>query len=342
MKILVTGGAGFIGSALVRYLVDIEHIQVINVDCLTYAGNLDNLSKIRNAELHSFEKVDICDLAALETIYNKYKPDKVIHLAAESHVDRSIYDPYSFINTNIIGTFNLLKCSQNYYDQLRGTSAEDFKFLHVSTDEVFGDLKQDAPAFTEENRYKPNSPYSASKASSDHFVRAWNNTYGLPTLITNCSNNYGPYHYPEKLIPLMITNALRGQELPIYGDGKQIRDWLYVEDHAEALFKVITEGEPSSTFNIGGFNEKTNIEVVHQICDYLDSKKLYKNLGIGSFRDQIKNIKDRPGHDVRYAIDSSKIKNELGWVPKQIFEVGLIKTIEWYLDNKWWWEKLIK
>lgn len=333
-KILVTGGAGFIGSAVIRHIINSTNDVVINVDKLTYAGNLNSLGNALKSDRHIFEKVDICDAISLKNVFEKYKPNKVMHLAAESHVDRSIDAPSDFIQTNIIGTYNLLQVSLEYFKK----ENSDFLFHHISTDEVYGDLgesKEDL--FTEETSYKPSSPYSASKASSDHLVRAWNRTYGLPTLITNCSNNYGPYHFPEKLIPHMILNALSSKALPVYGDGSQIRDWLYVEDHARALYKVVTEGKAGETYNIGGHNEKKNLEVVETICSILDElvpkNESYKNL--------ITFVKDRPGHDVRYAIDASKIERELGWKPEETFESGILKTVKWYLENREWWESVL-
>lgn len=347
-KIVVTGGAGFIGSAVVRYIINQTPHTVINVDKLTYAGNLDSLKSVSNSTRYNFERVDICDYNKLEEVFRKYKPTKVMHLAAESHVDRSIEGPADFINTNIIGTFNLLEVSRRY---LSSEPQIGFKFHHISTDEVYGDLPHpdecegELPLFTENTSYKPSSPYSASKASSDHLVRAWARTYGLPTLVTNCSNNYGPFHYPEKLIPLIILNAIHGKSLPVYGDGSQIRDWLYVEDHARALYKIVMEGKIGETYNIGGFNEKRNIDVVKTICSILDSiYPVVSNSNISSeiksYFDLVTPVADRPGHDRRYAIDSTKIKNELGWEPLESFESGIEKTISWYLQNKDWWSKL--
>lgn len=337
--ILVTGGAGFIGSAVIRFLISNTDHRVINVDKLTYAGNLDSLSSVSDSSRYFFEKVDICDFAKLEEVFLRHRPTKVMHLAAESHVDRSITGPADFINTNIIGTFNLLEISRlHFLDQ------KNFRFHHISTDEVYGDLPHpdeqegELPLFTEKTSYKPSSPYSASKASSDHLVRAWARTYGMPVVITNCSNNYGPYHYPEKLIPLMILNALHGKPLPVYGDGSQIRDWLYVEDHARALYKVLMEGKTGETYNIGGFNEKRNVEVVNTICKILDEVHPAKE----SYSKLITRVTDRPGHDRRYAIDSSKIKHELGWEPLESFESGIRKTVLWYLDNGAWWGKLYR
>lgn len=334
MKIIVTGGAGFIGSALIRYLItDTNHI-VLNLDKLTYAANLSSLKTIEKDPRYIFKKADICDKAAVEKIFEEFKPDAVMHLAAESHVDRSIDSAEEFIKTNIIGTFNLLECSRHYW---KNSKKEDFRFHHISTDEVFGSLGCEN-LFTEETAYSPNSPYSASKASSDHLVRAWYHTYGLPTLITNCSNNYGPYHFPEKLIPLMILNALDSKKLPVYGEGKNIRDWLFVEDHVKALYLVLKKGTIGETYNIGGNCEKQNIEVVHKICDILDELRPLM-LG-GSYREQIVFVQDRPGHDLRYAIDASKINKELGWAPEETFDTGIRKTIQWYLDNADWYKEI--
>ena len=338
MKILVTGGAGFIGSALVRHIINNTSDRVINLDKLTYAGNLESLISVENNERYTFEQVDICNHEALECIFAQHKPDAVMHLAAESHVDRSITGPAEFIQTNIVGTYNLLEASRQYWNQLDIGAQKAFRFHHISTDEVYGDLPHPSeqsgvlPLFTEETSYEPSSPYSASKASSDHLVRAWFRTYGLPTIVTNCSNNYGPYHFPEKLIPLVILNALEGKPLPIYGQGDQIRDWLYVEDHARALYKVVTEGKVGETYNIGGHNEKQNIDVVETICSILDEVCPKET----QYAEQITHVTDRPGHDRRYAIDSSKMKKELNWLPEETFETGLRKTVEWYLNNQEW------
>jgi dTDP-glucose 4,6-dehydratase len=341
MKILVSGGAGFIGSALLRYLIRHTEHNVVNVDKLTYAGNLDSLSSVSDHEDYIFEQVDICDSRELERVFNKYQPTAVMHLAAESHVDRSIDGPAEFIATNIVGTFNLLEVSRRYYHSLDTPMQKRFRFHHISTDEVYGDLGGEDDLFVETTPYAPSSPYSATKASSDHLVRAWGRTYGLPILVTNCSNNYGPHHFPEKLIPHIILNALQGKALPIYGDGQQIRDWLYVEDHAKALVKVVSEGNVGETYNIGGHNEKTNLSVVEAICELLEELAPKKPEGITHYRELISFVNDRPGHDMRYAIDGSKIKRELGWVPEQTFETGLRKTVQWYLDNEFWWSRVI-
>lgn len=336
---LVTGGAGFIGSAVVRELIVNSGHRVVNVDKLTYAGNLASLSSVEQDPRYVFEQVDICDPGEVSRLFQQYQPDVVMHLAAESHVDRSIDGPAEFINTNIVGTYTLLEAARSYWQQQGRPAA--FRFHHISTDEVYGDLHGSDDLFTETTPYAPSSPYSASKASSDHLVRAWQRTYNLPTLVTNCSNNYGPYHFPEKLIPLMILNALAGKPLPVYGDGAQIRDWLYVEDHARALIKVATEGEVGETYNIGGHNEKKNIEVVQLICDLLEELVPQRPQGISAYRDLITFVEDRPGHDVRYAIDARKIQRELGWVPQETFETGLRKTVQWYLERKDWWQPLV-
>lgn len=341
MNILVTGGAGFIGSAVVRYIIKSTNHRVVNLDKLTYAGNLESLADVQEHERYEFERVDICDRDELDEVFSKYKPDAVMHLAAESHVDRSIDGPAAFIETNIVGTYTLLEAARHYWNTLEGESKAVFRFHHISTDEVYGDLEGTAALFIEETSYSPSSPYSASKASSDHLVRAWQRTYDLPTLVTNCSNNYGPYHFPEKLIPLMILNALDGKPLPIYGDGMQIRDWLYVEDHARALYKVVTEGKVGETYNIGGHNEKANIEVVKTICALLEELVPNKPQGVKQYQDLIQFVADRPGHDVRYAIDASKIERELGWKPEETFESGIRKTVEWYLNNREWWSRVL-
>lgn len=336
MKILVTGGAGFIGSAVIRYILTHTDDSVVNLDKLTYAGNLESLASVSHHPRYTFEQADICDRAALEEIFVTHRPDAVMHLAAESHVDRSIDGPSAFIQTNVVGTYTLLEVSRSYWQGLGAIEKNQFRFHHVSTDEVFGDLGQSADLFTENTCYSPSSPYSASKASSDHLVRAWYRTYGFPVLVTNCSNNYGPYHFPEKLIPLMILNALEGRTLPVYGQGNQIRDWLYVEDHARALYRVICNGRLGETYNIGGFNEKTNMEVVCGICDLLMELSPEKPKDICHYRDLIVHVPDRPGHDLRYAIDATKMKNELGWLPDETFETGLRKTVEWYLNHLEW------
>jgi dTDP-glucose 4,6-dehydratase len=333
MKILVTGGAGFIGSALIRHIIDNTNDSVVNVDKLTYAGNLESLKSVSDNKRYHFEHVDICDRDALEKVFSNHQPDLVMHLAAESHVDRSIHGPGDFIQTNIVGTYTLLETARQYYQHLDDAGKKQFLFHHISTDEVYGDLGETNDLFTETHAYDPSSPYSASKASSDHLVRSWNRTYKLPVVITNCSNNYGPYHFPEKLIPLVILNAKEGKPLPVYGDGSQIRDWLYVDDHARALYKVVTEGENGETYNIGGHNEITNIEVVHAICDILDTLLPDKPNGIKHYRELITHVTDRPGHDIRYAIDASKIQKELNWIPTESFETGIKKTVEWYIDN---------
>lgn len=331
--ILVTGGAGFIGSALVRLLVKNRDLRVVNVDALTYAGNLESLSEIKNEDNYCFEQVNICDAPALNELFDRYEPTAVMHLAAESHVDRSIDGPAAFIDTNVLGTYNMLEASRAFWNKLMGNAKQDFRFHHISTDEVYGSLP-DTGLFTETSPYQPNSPYSASKAASDHLVRAWFHTYGFPVLLTNCSNNYGPYQFPEKLIPLMILNALEGKPLPIYGAGDNVRDWLYVDDHVKALTVVLEKGVPGQTYNIGGHNEKTNMEVVKTVCALLD--ELVPDSEFKPHESLIEFVKDRPGHDKRYAIDAGKIKQELGWVPEETFETGLRKTVQWYLDNRSW------
>ena len=338
-RILVTGGAGFIGSALIRHLIDSSYHEVANLDKLTYAGNLESLGSTANSPRYRFYRVDICDAAALDRVFAEFQPTAVMHLAAESHVDRSIDGPADFIQTNILGTYTLLEATRRYWNTLEPESKASFRFHHISTDEVYGDLEGTDDLFTETTPYAPSSPYSASKASSDHLVRAWQRTYGLPTIVTNCSNNYGPYHFPEKLIPHMILNALAGKPLPVYGDGSQIRDWLYVEDHARALVEVVTRGEIGETYNIGGHNEKRNLEVVETICALLDELKPAADGR--SYKELITFVKDRPGHDRRYAIDASKIERELGWKPQETFESGIRKTVQWYLDNRQWWERVL-
>lgn len=341
MKILVTGGAGFIGSAVVRHIIENTRDCVVNVDKLTYAGNLESLESVENNPRYVFEQVDICDAKELTRVFEQHQPDAVMHLAAESHVDRSIDGPAAFIETNIVGTYTLLEAARAYWNSLNDEKKAAFRFHHISTDEVYGDLEGTDDLFTETTPYAPSSPYSASKASSDHLVRAWLRTYGLPTIVTNCSNNYGPFHFPEKLIPLMILNALDGKSLPVYGNGQQIRDWLFVEDHARALYKVVTEGEVGETYNIGGHNEKANIDVVRTICSLLEELVPNKPEGVAKYEDLITYVKDRPGHDVRYAIDAAKIGRELGWKPQETFESGIRKTVEWYLNNKKWWSRVL-
>ncbi|MCB8889538.1 dTDP-glucose 4,6-dehydratase [Halomonas malpeensis] len=333
---LITGGAGFIGSAVIRELKRNTSHRIVNVDKLTYAGNLESLPGIEPGERYAFERADIGDAAAMARIFATYQPDVVMHLAAESHVDRSIDGPAAFIQTNVVGTTVLLEAARTYWAGLDAERKAAFRFHHISTDEVYGDLEGTEELFTEQTPYAPSSPYSASKASSDHLVRAWQRTYGLPTLITNCSNNYGPYHFPEKLIPLMILNALAGKPLPVYGDGQQIRDWLYVEDHARALIEVATKGQIGETYNIGGHNEKANLTVVEMLCDLLQELVPQET----AYRDLITFVTDRPGHDIRYAIDAGKIERELGWTPQETFETGLRKTVQWYLDNQAWWKRV--
>ena len=340
MKIIITGGAGFIGSAVVRHIVNDTLDEVVVVDSLTYAGNLESLSNEFNNKRFCFEEVNICDRDALDEIFSKHKPDAVMHLAAESHVDRSIDGPAAFIETNVVGTYTLLEAARSYWNGLEQGAKAAFRFHHISTDEVYGDLEGTDDLFTETTPYAPSSPYSASKASSDHLVRAWLRTYGLPTIVTNCSNNYGPYHFPEKLIPLIILNALAGKPLPVYGNGSQIRDWLYVEDHARALYTVVTQGVVGETYNIGGHNERKNIDVVTTICALLEELVPAKPAGVAQYQDLITYVKDRPGHDLRYAIDASKIERELGWVPAETFESGIRKTVEWYLNNETWWRRV--
>ncbi|WGS50613.1 dTDP-glucose 4,6-dehydratase [Paraburkholderia sp. D15] len=331
--ILVTGGAGFIGANFVLDWLNASDEAVLNVDKLTYAGNLSTLQSLQDNPLHVFVRADICDRATLDTLFAEHKPRAVLHFAAESHVDRSIHGPADFVQTNVVGTFTLLEAARAYWSALNDADKAAFRFLHVSTDEVFGSLSPTDPQFSETTPYAPNSPYSATKAGADHLVRAYHHTYGLPTLTTNCSNNYGPYHFPEKLIPMVIASALAGKPLPIYGDGQNVRDWLYVGDHCAAIREVLKRGTPGETYNVGGWNEKTNLDVVHTLCDLLDELSPKQ---AGSYREQITFVKDRPGHDRRYAIDARKLERELGWKPAETFETGLRKTVQWYLDNQPW------
>jgi dTDP-glucose 4,6-dehydratase len=339
-KLLITGGAGFIGSAVIRHIINNTKHSVVNVDKLTYAGNLESLESIKKDARYAFEQADICDADEIKRIFNKYQPDVVMHLAAESHVDRSIDGPGEFIQTNIVGTYVLLEEARDYWSNLEGNKKDIFRFHHVSTDEVYGDLEGTDDLFTEDTAYAPSSPYSAAKASSDHLVRAWQRTFKFPTLITNCSNNYGPYQFPEKLIPLIILNALEAKNLPIYGDGKQIRDWLYVDDHARALLHVALTGKIGETYNIGGHNEMQNIEVVRTVCSILDELVPSKIDGIKQYEELIIYVGDRAGHDIRYAIDATKIENELGWTPDETFKTGIKKTVQWYLNNNTWCERV--
>ena len=336
MRLIVTGGAGFIGSAVIRHIINNTDDEVLVIDKLTYAGNLESLTGVASNERFHFNQIDICDRKSLDLIMKEFQPDIVMHLAAESHVDRSIDNPSTFIETNIIGTYTLLEAVLAYWKSLDIVKKESFRFHHISTDEVYGDLHGTTDLFTEKTPYSPSSPYSASKASSDHLVRAWHRTFELPIVITNCSNNYGPYHFPEKLIPLMILNALEGKPLPVYGNGQQIRDWLYVEDHARALYLVATQAKVGENYNIGGHNERKNIDVVNLICDLLEELVPNKPNGVTNYKDLISFVTDRPGHDQRYAIDSSKLYHDLGWKPQETFESGMRKTVEWYLKNSEW------
>ncbi len=335
-RLIITGGAGFIGSSLIRYLVKNQLAEICNLDKLTYAGNLESLREIDGSPLYRFAQLDICDRDGVARLFAEFQPDAIMHLAAESHVDRSIDDPLCFVRTNVLGTANLLQCALEYWRDLPAERKTTFRFQHISTDEVYGSLGPDG-FFSETTPYHPKSPYSASKASSDHLVRAWGHTYGMPVLISNCSNNYGPYHFPEKLIPLVILNALDGKPLPIYGNGDNIRDWLYVEDHAKALWLINQKGTPNETYNIGGHNERTNLQVVQTICKILDDLKPKAS---GKYEDQITFVKDRPGHDLRYAIDATKLCNDLGWKPEEDFDSGIRRTVQWYLDNAWWWKPI--
>ena len=340
-RVIVTGGAGFIGSALIRLLIRETDFEVLTLDALTYAGNLSSLKEIEDSPRYRFVQADICDRAVVEEVFASFQPDAIMHLAAESHVDRSIDGPLAFVRTNVLGTATLLDVANGYWRNLPDDRRSAFRFQHISTDEVYGSLGPEG-FFTEKTPYDPRSPYSASKASSDHLVKAWFHTYGLPVLLTNCSNNYGPYHFPEKLIPLVILNALDGKPLPIYGKGENIRDWLYVEDHARALLRVLTAGRPGETYNVGGHNERTNLQVVTAICETLDRlcPERMSALGIDSFKSLITFVKDRPGHDLRYAIDPAKLVAELGWQPRESFDTGIVKTVQWYLDNDWWWRPI--
>ena len=336
LKVIVTGGAGFIGSALIRYLIREAEVDVLNIDKLTYAGNPASLKEVETSPRYRFSRTDICDAPAVAALFREFQPDAIMHLAAESHVDRSIDAPLEFVRTNVLGTATLLNAALDYWRGLDAEKRSAFRFQHISTDEVYGSLGPTG-LFTEKTPYDPRSPYSASKASSDHMVRAWHHTFGLPVLLSNCSNNYGPYHFPEKLIPLVILNALDGKALPIYGKGENIRDWLYVEDHARALWLINRRGKVGETYNIGGRNERTNIQVVRAICAILDELRPKAS---GSYADQITFVSDRPGHDLRYAIDADKLRNELGWEPREDFDSGLRLTVEWYLNNAWWWRPI--
>ena len=336
LKVIVTGGAGFIGSALIRYLIRETDVEVLNLDKLTYAGNPASLKEVDGSPRYHFSRTDICDAPAVAALFDEFRPDAIMHLAAESHVDRSIDNPLEFVRTNVLGTATLLNAALDYWHKLPADKRESFRFQHISTDEVYGSLGPTG-LFTEKTPYDPRSPYSASKASSDHMVRAWHHTFGLPVLLSNCSNNYGPYHFPEKLIPLVILNALDGKALPIYGKGENIRDWLFVEDHARALWLIDRKGKVGETYNIGGRNERTNLQVVQAICRILDELRPKAS---GSYADQITFVTDRPGHDLRYAIDADKLRNELGWEPREDFDSGLKLTVKWYLENDWWWRPI--
>lgn len=340
MKILVTGGAGFIGSAVVHDLLGRKGVQVINVDKVTYAGNVASLRDVETRPGYAFEQIDICDGGELTKVFERHRPDAVMHLAAESHVDRSIDGPSAFVRTNLVGTSVLLEVSRQYWQQLGAKDRDRFRFLHISTDEVYGDLGPNDPPFTEVSRYEPSSPYSASKAGSDHLVRAWHRTYGLPVIVTNCSNNYGPRHFPEKLVPLMILNALAGRPMPVYGDGQNVRDWLYVEDHARALYEVLTRGRVGETYMVGGRSECSNIELVRAICAELELQAPDKPAGVGQYADLITFVTDRPGHDRRYSVDASKLEQELGWRPQETLRSGVAKTVKWYIDNTEWWQQI--
>ncbi|BBG30766.1 dTDP-glucose 4,6-dehydratase [Zymobacter palmae] len=341
MNVLITGGAGFIGSALIRYIIANTSDNVLNVDRLTYAGNLDSLAPVHDSGRYHFSRTDICDTFAITALLEQFQPDAVMHLAAESHVDRSIEGPTAFVQTNVVGTCSMLEAVRGYWQKLPVERQKAFRFHHISTDEVYGDLADTLSSFSESTPYAPSSPYSASKAGSDHLVRAWHRTFGLPVLVTNCSNNYGPYQFPEKLIPHMILNALHGKALPVYGDGSQIRDWLYVNDHARALYSILVSGTVGETYNIGGYNEKRNIDVVYAICDLLEEFCPEKSKDIDHYSDLITFVKDRPGHDSRYAINAEKIRHAIGWIPLESFETGMRKTVQWYLDNTLWWQRVL-
>lgn len=341
MNILVTGGCGFIGSAVVRHLINATDHAVINVDKLTYAGNPESLADLGASDRYRFEQVDICDREAMDRVFAEHRPNAVLHLAAESHVDRSIDGPADFVQTNLVGTYQLLEAARQHHAGLGADDRDRFRFVHVSTDEVYGDLEGTEDLFREDTAYAPSSPYSATKAGSDHLARAWGRTFGLPVMVTNCSNNYGPRQFPEKLIPHMILNALEGKPLPVYGDGQQIRDWLFVDDHARALTRVLEQGAVGETYNIGGWNEKANLDVVHALCDLLEALAPSKPDGVARYRDLVTFVKDRPGHDVRYAIDAEKIHRELGWKPEETFETGLERTVAWYLANESWWSRVL-